>query len=139
MKVWSGFTKFIRSQGLQGKAVDTGIFGIFYMDSGNKNSTVSSEISAKLDNFYYQPTLKFLDETEMSLHENEYNINPYNEISQRIIRMNITGIASVCNCKSDTVNHVLCELSKKLYSLLTDTENYNKLIVLNLRIGFLKI
>lgn len=53
--------------------------------------------------------------------------------------MNIPGIASVCNCKIDTVVHVLEEFSKKIYSILKQNEANHQLVVINLRIGYLKI
>ena len=139
LKVWSGFTKFIRSQTAQGKVVDTGILGLFYMDAVTKNMIVNSEISVDFNNFYYQPTIRMLDETEIILHENEFNISPYNELTQQVIKMNISGIASVWHCRSETVNHVLHEFAKKLYSTIKNTEIFNQLIVINLRIGYLKI
>ena len=95
MKVWSGFTKFIRSQTTQGKAVDTGILGIFYMDNKMQNKGVDSEVVVEFGKFYFQPTVKFLDEAEIILHENEINLNPYTLISHPIVKMNVSGIAAV--------------------------------------------
>lgn len=138
-KVWSGFTKFIRSQSVQGRAVDTGMFGLVYMDDSRDNYQNCSDNPDDSGTFYYQPSIKFWDETGVSLNENEYNVNPYTSLNKQVIKMNIPGIASVCNWKIDTVSHVLEEFSKRIYGILKQNEVNQQMIVINLRIGYLKI
>lgn len=97
-KVWSGFTKFIKSQALQGKIVDTFIMGSFKVDSDSQNADITSEISADQTKFIYQPSTKFLDELNASVFENDYNINPYHALEKSaIVKLYTQGIAHVCS------------------------------------------
>jgi hypothetical protein len=109
------------------------------MDNTTADDKLNSEISLDLGTFYYQPTAKFLDESSLSLQENEYNISPYTSVNRDIIKMNITGIADVCNCSSETVNYTLNEFMKKLIGVSKQSAIYNTLIIINLKIGYLKI
>jgi len=110
-KVWSGMTKYIISQCSQGRVIDTGIIGMFSMED-RETSMINSEISFDSGSYFYQPTAKFLDDAKLSLFENEFNINPYSEISKPIVRISHSSIAAVWDCTSDTVSCAISEFSK---------------------------
>lgn len=139
LKIWSGFTKFIRAQTTQKKSVDTLILGKFKIDSKIDTKNVDSDVAAEFGTFYYQPLVKFMDEAEITLHENDYNLNPYSQEFSEVVKMNFSSIAQVCKCKVETVTHVLNEFSKRLVSICKKSKINNQIIVLNMKIGFLKI
>ena len=139
MKIWSGVTKFIKSQTTQGKKVDTGYFGTFYMVENIENADMKSDMSMDLRKFYYQPSTKFLDEHGISLIENEYNINPYQSLGKKIVKLHIQGIAYVCSCSPDLVTYLLSEFTKLIGKLATTHKRDNKMLVLNFKIGYLKV
>lgn len=56
VKVWNGMVKYVKSQWIQGRAVDTGILGTFFMKNDESNQDVNSEISMDMGKFYYQPS-----------------------------------------------------------------------------------
>lgn len=87
-------TKYIISQCSQGRVIDTGIIGMFSMED-RETSMINSEISFDSGSYFYQPTTKFLDDAKLSLFENEFNINPYSEISKPIVRISHSSIAAV--------------------------------------------
>lgn len=139
LKIWSGFTKFIRSQTAQGKTIDSLHFGNFRMKQKPGAEKVDPELAAEFGTFFYQPSIKFLDEAQISLHENEVNLNPYSEELTNTVKINIVSLANSCKCKVETVTHVLCEFAKRFYLLAKRAKETNQLVVLNFRIGFLKI
>ena len=87
-------TKFIISQCTQGRTIDTGILGMFSSED-KATSQINSEISVDVGSYYYQPSTKFLDDAKLSLFENEFNINPYSDITKPIVRMSPSSIAAV--------------------------------------------
>ena len=110
-KVWSGLTKFIVSQWSQGRAIDTSIIGSFYLED-REATQVNSEISADVGSYYYQPSIKFLDEAKLTLFENDFNINPYSEIKKPVTKVSPSSIAAVWDCTAETVNTIINEFSK---------------------------
>ena len=93
MRIWSGLTKYIRSQCSKGRAVDTAIFGWIRIDQGDEQN--NPEMTTEFDTFYYHPSTKFLDEAVLTLYENEYNFSPFTSPPKKCIKMNINGISSV--------------------------------------------
>lgn len=67
-KVWSGFTKFIKSQVMQDRCVDVSFLGKFF-----KNK----------DRFTFIPSIEFIDAGGFIFREDDANISPF--ISNKVL------------------------------------------------------
>lgn len=80
MRIWSGFTKLIRSQCAKERIIDSLFFGTYY----------------KLDDSYF-----FIN----TINEDSKEDIPHDiSISKETVSLNINGIAEVCNCSPDSVS-----------------------------------
>lgn len=122
-----------------GRTVDTGLFGYFGLESKSNEEPINSEISTDVGSFFYQPTTRFLDESNLTLQENEYNLNPYKETGKALVKTSIASIAGVCNCNQETVSYILLEFIRKLSGVSRQSAVYPHLIILDVKIGYLKI
>ena len=64
-KVWSGFTKYIRSQCKQGRVFSCPFIGKFCPKKGSN------------DEFAFSPSLDFVESANFKYEENEYNLSPF--------------------------------------------------------------
>lgn len=77
-KVWSGLSKFIRSQCSKGRCVDFPLIGRFM-----------KRISTS-DKYLFIPHIDFIDSGKFQFPENDYNISPFSQIVKVIILSFIT-------------------------------------------------
>ena len=97
-KVWSGFTKFVRSQIARSRPVFSPFVGRFYP---RDNGTVAA----------FMPCVEFIDLGKFHFQENDYNLNPYAaEAKEKVSRVSSHSIASVVGTSQDTVNSILREI-----------------------------
>lgn len=64
-KVWSGFTKYIRSQCKQGRVFSCPFIGKFAQSKNNS------------DEFCFAPSLDFIESANFKYEEDEYNLSPF--------------------------------------------------------------
>ena len=97
-KVWSGFTKFVRSQIARNKPVFSPFVGRFYP---RDNGAVAA----------FMPCVEFIDLGKFHFQENEWNLNPYStEAKEKVTRVSSHSIASVVGTSQDSVNSILREI-----------------------------
>ena len=132
-KVWSGLTKFIRSQCEKGRCVDFPLVGRFM-------KRIISGTESGEDKYFFVPQIDFVESGKYSFPENDFNISPlskllpvsinrlkYTESNLMIILQNLpsaipvsaSAIASVTDVNRDTVMSILKEIFVKFVSILT--------------------
>lgn len=65
------------------------------MEDRDCKSQINSEISVDLGTYFFVPATKFLDDSNLSLNENEYNLNPYSQVTKQTVKTNASSIAAV--------------------------------------------
>lgn len=75
-KVWSGLTKFIRSQVTQQRCVYFSLLGSFTTLAAINGSSTEKD----KETFVYIPDVAFLDKGKFKYSDDDYNKNPYADI-----------------------------------------------------------
>lgn len=130
-KVWSGLTKFIRSQVKQQRCVHFSLLGSF--SSVAKMEGNNSQ--AGQDTWCYTPDVNFLDRGNFKFSDDEHNNNPYSDSKMNRVQVSPSSIASVCGTTTEVVSYILKDIVSK--ALLLCKEGVG--VRLNLKIGYLNL
>ena len=119
-KVWSGFTKFIRSQLSQGRSVNSTDFGRF----------LQGETGVK-----FIPNEKFLQKGNL-VYRNQAEVTSQ-EVKDRAKDQHVSysAIASACDISRDMVANALKEITGKAFELISQ----GKTVSLNMKVGTLTL
>ena len=96
MRIWSGFSKFIKSQCNKDRVIDTLFFGSFYAGENEYVFVSEGKGQGAFGEF------KLLTNSQ-----NEHEIPINIQKSKDYISANLTAIAQVCNCTTDNVHQFL--------------------------------
>ena len=95
MRIWSGFSKFIRSQCNKDRVIDSLYFGSFYRKDSNqdtKNPYVFVTESAR----------NTFNDIKLNVNEENFQEVPSTIKSERdFVSANLSAIAQVCNCTAE--------------------------------------
>jgi hypothetical protein len=129
--VWSGFTKFIRSQTRQQRCVYFSLLGSFTTIAHLEQTNIPSDA----EKFCFIPDIKFLDNGKFKHHSDECNINPYADSKLKKINVSPTSIAHVCSTTSEVVTFVLKDIIAQALKMCKE----GICVKLNFKIGYLSI
>lgn len=130
-KVWSGLTKFIRSQCSQNRWVHFSLVGSFSSVSNLENNKDES----KQNVYWFIPDVSFLDKGNYKFQEDQCNKNPYSEIKIAKVNVSPSSIANVCSTTPEAVSYILKDIVSKSIKLSKE----GKSVRLALKIGYLNL
>ena len=130
-KVWSGLTKFIRSQVTQQRWVYFSLLGSFSSISNFEGTNTTND----KEDYWFVPDIKFLDRGKFKFSDDRNNKNPYSDVKKAKINVSPSSIAQVCNTNSEAVSYILKDTIQKAISLSKDGISSR----LNMKVGFLNI
>jgi hypothetical protein len=130
-KVWSGLTKFLRSQCSQQRCVYFSLLGSFCSKS-HFDGTKGEEDGQV---YVYIPDNKFLGNGDFKYSDDSHNKNPYSDTKIAKINVSPSSIAQVCETSSEAVSYVLKDIVTRSVSLSKEGVS----VRLALKIGHLNI
>lgn len=135
LRIWSGFTKFIRSQCNKGRIIDSQHLGTFYRDGANDAGVLSSDPAASQRYVFALGGKSNGLLGEFKMKDNAENVSEVPEellIHRDSVSCNVMSIAQVCNCLPE---HVTQFLGKFKEQLLLQCLAKRKNVVVNLLVG----
>ncbi len=69
-KVWSGLTKYVKSQCLKGRCVDFPLIGKFMKRLNDEQK------------YFFIPHIDLLDSGKFQFSENDYNVSPFSKLTE---------------------------------------------------------
>ena len=130
-KVWSGLTKFLRSQCSQQRCVYFSLLGSFCSISHFEGSRNPSHEQVYL----YIPDAKFLDRGGFKNIDDDYNKGPYSDTKMHKVNVSPSSIAHVCDTNTEAVTFILKDIINKSINLSKEAIS----IRLGLKIGHVNI
>ncbi|CAI2361246.1 unnamed protein product [Moneuplotes crassus] len=159
-RVWSGYTKYIRSQVMQGRGINCIFLGKFAKRSaleasriqvggpkrGDQSFTTNLFGENKIQNiatssmgykkYCYLPSLEFLDVASLTFKEDIENQSPLLDTKKlKMLQISYSAIAAACNTRKGAVMNCL----KEFFAILINLIMQGKEISLDLKIGTLHI
>ena len=104
MRIWSGYTKFIRSQCNKDRLIDSIYFGSFFKkESGDGGDTTDTDRKIPIGGNTYaviNDSKKFNTFSEFKALVNSENFErlPSGYAQRDLVQVNLKAIAQVCNC-----------------------------------------
>lgn len=156
-RVWSGYTRYLRSQAVQGRCINCPFIGKFVkrqsLEEGqrkfggpkrgdqpfttnvlpNANPPSTSYDHKK---YVYFPAMDFIDSANLIYKEDIENLSPLHKaLGLKVVQMSYSSIAVSCNTNKTTVLNCLKEIFSTILTLLKNGSE----ITLDLKIGTLNI
>ncbi|CAI2358738.1 unnamed protein product [Moneuplotes crassus] len=127
-KVWSGFTKYIRSQcDKKQKYFSCPFIGKFGPVPDQDSET---------KRYRFVPSVDFIESASFKYEENDYNLSPFVDLkSEKVVVMSPSSIAQVC----DTTKTKVIEVLKAIFATIIELSKSDKQLCLDLKIGFLNV
>lgn len=101
LRIWSGFSKFIRSQCSKGRIIDSQHLGTFYRDGPSEAGALSSDPAAAPRYVFALGGKSNALLSEFKLKPNAENVPEVPEelvLKRDFVSCNVISIAQVCNC-----------------------------------------
>lgn len=143
MRIWSGYTKFIRSQCNKERVIDSIYFGSFFQKDTAPSVVGGVEAADKPQNFGGTYALvtdckKFSTFAEFKSVKNSENYQavPAASAHKEQVSVNLKAIAQVCNCSIDQISSFLARLRELAFHTAFAKK---KQVSLNFSIGHLWI
>lgn len=123
-KVWSGFTKYIKSQWKQKRVFSWPFIGKFWTAKDSDSQ------------FAFVPSLEFIESGNFKYEENEFNLSPFKDFSDdKIVQMSATSIAQVWGTTKARVLNVL----KDIFLRFIESAKHSEMPSLDIKIGTIKV
>lgn len=138
-RIWSGYTKFIRSQCNKDRVIDSQFFGTFFKRDITRDDEADGDMK-KASGYCYVADLKrssSFSEFKLVSGPENFNSLPKGMVEGREhVQVNLSAIAHVCNCALDQVATFLQKVRELAFSVSLTKK---RLVVLNLSVGQLWI
>ena len=139
-RIWSGYTKFIRSQCNKDRVIDSAFFGTFFKRDVTKDDDGDLDMKKAATGYCYVADLKrssSFSEFKLVSGPENFNSLPKAMVEGREhVQVNLSAIAHVCNCALDQVATFLQKVRELAFSVSLSKK---RLVVLNLSVGQLWI